>query len=449
MSYISPSVNIVEIDASAIVPTVANNMGVFCGNFAKGPVGVYTLISTNQELIDIYGLPSGSNFNDWYQVYNFLQYSGAILVARAADINGTKTEVSGVTVTGTEAIGSTLVELTGGTDGFVVGNFVTFGTGVEFYEVTAIAAGVSITLDRGLEVEVTAGSKVNTMKIAMNATVEAVGSTAIGEAVTDNSEYVGNLVTIGNFDEFETKETSLVFTNAVDSKIKIFSRNPGVWGNDLEVAIAKPSDFGSDKFAFEGISLDDLFEYYPINTEVGVIIKLGDSIVETFTVDFDTSALNSSGKSNYIETVINRGSSYIYIKENTTNSDEIKSYIYGSALAGSSDNILKLVYGSDSLPGQDDITDAYELFANPEEVEIDVVIANEVFPMAAINLVNTRKDAIAFVGARYEDTVGKKATDAVSSIITWRKTGEMNVNSMFVCVGANYKYQYDRKNFVA
>ena len=42
--------------------------------------------------------------------------------------------------------------------------------------------------------------------------------------------------------------------------------------------------------------------------------------------------------------------------------------------------------------------------------------------------------------------VGKKATDAVANIITWRKTGELNVNSMFACAIGNYAYIYDKFN---
>jgi len=75
---------------------------------------------------------------------------------------------------------------------------------------------------------------------------------------------------------------------------------------------------------------------------------------------------------------------------------------------------------------------------------IDTVIGNELDSGAsAKELADSREDVIAFIGAKYSDTVGKKSSDAVQSLITWRTTGSLNFNSMFCCAIGNYKYQYD------
>ena len=79
---LSPGVFLEEIDASAIVPSVSSSVGVFAGNFSKGPVGQFTLITSVTDLIDFYGLPEDYNYNDWFQAYNFLQYSNTLLVSR-------------------------------------------------------------------------------------------------------------------------------------------------------------------------------------------------------------------------------------------------------------------------------------------------------------------------------------------------------------------------------
>ena len=76
---------------------------------------------------------------------------------------------------------------------------------------------------------------------------------------------------------------------------------------------------------------------------------------------------------------------------------------------------------------------------------IDIIIANELdFGISAKALAETRKDCIAFVGANYSDVVGKKSSDAVTNLVNWRKTGELNWNSMFAVACANYVYIYDR-----
>lgn len=84
----APGVYVTEIDASEIVPSTANSTAVFCGNFIKGQTDVYRQITSVEDLIKFYGKPTNSNYNDWYQAYNFLQYGNNLLVSRAVNING-------------------------------------------------------------------------------------------------------------------------------------------------------------------------------------------------------------------------------------------------------------------------------------------------------------------------------------------------------------------------
>ena len=95
-NLLSPGIQVSEVDQSQITPTEGDSAAVFGGDFEKGPVGVHTLISTVQELRDNYGMPNTKNYNDYYQVQNFLAYSGAIYVSRAADLNGTPTQLDGL-----------------------------------------------------------------------------------------------------------------------------------------------------------------------------------------------------------------------------------------------------------------------------------------------------------------------------------------------------------------
>lgn len=80
---LSPGVFIEEIDASTIVPSVSMSVATFGGEFTKGPTGSYMLITSVDDLIDFYGLPTDENYNQWYQCYNFLQYGNTLYVSRA------------------------------------------------------------------------------------------------------------------------------------------------------------------------------------------------------------------------------------------------------------------------------------------------------------------------------------------------------------------------------
>ncbi len=450
MALLSPGVEITEIDASAIVPTVSNSIGIFSGNFSKGPVSDYTLVTNTDELESFYGLPTNTNYNDWYQAYNFLQYGNKLYIARASNTNGTAS-VSGNVVSSDTSTGETTIPVSD-TSGLSVGDIIVFGNTdgaitTESYTITAIVADTSIELDHGLEsdIMVSVDDKIYDFSQSTNAVFEAVDTVAADEAVTNDYEYYEKTPLILNSDDFEDKESSIAFTNITESKLKIISRNPGTWGNNVEICIATPDVFNNDSQAFDGIALDEQFEYYPTGTEVGVLVKVGDEIKETYLVDFDSTAKDHNNKSMYIETVINANSSYIFVKENTANTHDIKPYVYmnGETVGV----VITLVNGTDSTIGNDDLLSGYELFDNKEYMDIDIVIANETDEGASAKaLVETRQDCIAFIGANYSDVVGKKASVAVANLVTWRTTGSLNYNDMFTVACANYKYIYDRYN---
>ena len=214
----------------------------------------------------------------------------------------------------------------------------------------------------------------------------------------------------------------------------------------IEVAIAKPDAFKTTtpSMAFDGLALNEFFEYYPTGTEVGIIVRVNDEVKEVFTVDFDPTARDSNNKSTYIETVINNKSNYIFVKDNTANTNEIDDYLF-SVNGVPRRGPLTLKLGADSAIQEDDLMDAYDLWSNKEEVDIDIVIANELSPNAARNLVDARKDCIGFIGAPY-DIVGKKASVAVGMLVGYRTEGPFAFNNMFLVACGNYKYQYDRYN---
>ena len=278
--------------------------------------------------------------------------------------------------------------------------------------------------------------------------------TEVPDAAGDQYDLFDTNPQVSNFQEWDEKFKSIRFSNG-HSKIKIVSRNPGSWCRSLKVCIAKPDSFAANdmsmthipRYAFPGISVDDLFEYAPKNTQIGLILydAENDKILETYTVDMDPSAKDEAGKSTFIENVINKSSSYIYIKVNDANDNEVADYTYvyddvEETYIGTSISLLNF---ADSPIQMDDLMAGYAVFSNKEELDLDIVIANELDGgKSAIDLTETRKDCICFIGANYDDIVNKKAAQATTNLINWRKFN-LNKNSMFLCVTGNYKYMYD------
>ena len=86
MSFlVSPGVHVREIDLTNVVPAVATSIGAIAGAFQKGPVSSVTNISSEEELLEIFGRPQNSSnqFENWFTAANFLQYSDSIKVVRA------------------------------------------------------------------------------------------------------------------------------------------------------------------------------------------------------------------------------------------------------------------------------------------------------------------------------------------------------------------------------
>jgi hypothetical protein len=424
MSLLSPGVEIIEIDASAIAPTVSNSIACFAGDFDQGPVGVYMLITNEDELASYYGKPTKKNYNDWEQAASFLKYGNKLFVSRAANTNASTEEIDGVTVTA-DVIDNTIVNTSGNLDEIKIGDYVAFGNDegpIKTAYVVMSKAVDSIELDRAVSITIADDNKIYSISQSMNSVFDAVEDGATPITAVD---YVRTQIPVLNYSDFENKESSIMM-NDTTSKLKLIAKNPGNWGNNIEVAIANSGDFGQGKQAFEGISLDDLFEYYPVGGEVGIIIRLSGQIKETFTVSFDENAKDQNNKSMYVETVLNTKSNYVFVKDNVDNTNDVDAYLFSEPKG-----TITLVAGTDSDMGQDDLIAAYEVWDNKEEVDVDIVIGNELDNgLSAKSLVDVRKDCIAFIGANYADCVGLKASQIVTNLVAWRKTGALNTTNI-------------------
>jgi len=85
----SASVQVKETLSQHYVPRITAESAIFCGYFEMGPVDYPVYITTVDELKKTFGRNILSFYNDWNQVFNFLQYSNGIWIVRtiAKDIN--------------------------------------------------------------------------------------------------------------------------------------------------------------------------------------------------------------------------------------------------------------------------------------------------------------------------------------------------------------------------
>ena len=72
---VSPGVLVQEKDLTRIIPAVSTSIGAFAGEFRKGPLDEVTSISSEQELVTVFGKPDSNNFESFFTAANFLSYS--------------------------------------------------------------------------------------------------------------------------------------------------------------------------------------------------------------------------------------------------------------------------------------------------------------------------------------------------------------------------------------
>ena len=82
---VSPGVNTSEIDLTNVVVAAGTSTGGLVGRFRWGPIEEVTLVTDEDTLVDLFQKPNDDNFEQFFTGANFLSYSNALNVVRAAN----------------------------------------------------------------------------------------------------------------------------------------------------------------------------------------------------------------------------------------------------------------------------------------------------------------------------------------------------------------------------
>lgn len=93
---LSPGVQVVEKDFTQIIPSLATTRGAYAGVFKWGPILEPTLVTSENELVSLYGKPNEDNYKSFFTASNFLAYSNNMLVTRV-DTGASRNAVAIVT----------------------------------------------------------------------------------------------------------------------------------------------------------------------------------------------------------------------------------------------------------------------------------------------------------------------------------------------------------------
>ena len=197
-----------------------------------------------------------------------------------------------------------------------------------------------------------------------------------------------------------------------------------------------------------------------ITDENGAITGTPNVVLETYKgLSRATDSMGPQGGTNFYQTVINNSSNWVWwIKERTGSSTNTASNIVAStnytpfsvSFFGGADSLPEGGTGSTSNLSMADLTNAYNQFAAPEDVDISLVLAGkaagtnyvQVANWLINNIAETRKDCMVFISPNYE-TVVNNSGDVATSVVNFRNALQ---SSSYAVVDSGYKYFYDRYN---
>jgi len=396
--YLSPLVDINEIDLTTTIPAVATSIGaIVLRNTWKGPEKKQTLVTTVDELIETFGEPTLTEYEDILSATGFLKYGSVLYCTRMMPSGAT---FSGVY--GTPASAGTLTAYT----------------------------------------------------------------TAAGDA------YV--LTDFASEDPDEFGDESVVFdAGRVDtgSMLSIIEKSRGTWGNYVKIALIGRDTFtavraGSLTYTQIGIS-QDLYDDINDSTDIlfdsdyqfMLVVKAANqsqvnvnpisySVVETYLVSTSTSEIDDEGLSRFCETSINSSSSYIRIALSSSHQNTDYSTFFTTDY---------LTFGGGSNGGtitDSDITAGYDLYQNPEEIDVNILIDSGKSTTVKTYLDTMcieRKDCMAVLDVPKSLVVnnrGNEATDLRDFRLGNHATYNLNLNSSYSAIYANWLNIYDKWNNV-
>ena len=146
LNLASPGILVREVDLTngRIDPTT-DKIGAIVAPFPKGPVNLPTLVSTEQQLVDIFGEPAAidKHYEHWLTASSYLAYGGSLQVVRASGdslTNALAGAASSITINSTEDyVTKTYDENTIGNVTVVARNPGSWGNGIQVAIIDSLA----------------------------------------------------------------------------------------------------------------------------------------------------------------------------------------------------------------------------------------------------------------------------------------------------------------------
>jgi len=438
---VSPGVLVQEKDLTRIIPAVSTSIGAFAGEFRKGPINEITTISSEQELVSVFGKPDASNYEDFFSAANFLQYSNALRVVRTQN-----SSVSNATESGSTFVIKSLSDY--------VDNYADGSGSIGLWAAKTAGAwgnNLKISTCPSSTVYSSSGITVNDSSTAAGDTVVTVSSGTsinVGDIINfgDNYNYKvlsksTNDITIKRKDEpehFTASDSSGLFAALTDG-----ATVTRYW--EFYDLVSKAP--GTSPFVTQAGGSNDELHIVVVDEDGGITGTKGEVLEVFAALSKASDAKGAQGDTNYYPTVIQNKSNYIYWMDHNASGTNwgsaAASTTYTDVTAVSNVSLSNGANGSTRTNAQ--LLTSYELFKDAETVDVGLIIAGKGDATHIDNLISIaedRKDAVVFASPERSDVVNVSSAAAQATNVIAFFNGIRS--SSYVMFDSGYKYMYDR-----
>jgi len=432
---LSPGVNVSEIDLTTIVPSVATSIGGIAGNFNWGPVNEVVTISDEIRLVNRFGKPDSTNYENWFPAANFLAYSNNLKIVRAANTTST--------LNATANASGILIK---NNDDYIANRET--ATNTTYGPYAAKYAGV---LGNTLRVSICPSSQAYSSNLTVTDTTVVTSNGTSNTSVTVTGSPVANLY-IGDLVSFDGGVSYTRTTNVSSSFINVASAVAVTAGAAVLRKWQYADQFGvapgTSSYATSVNGSGDECHVIVVD-EDGQFSGAANTVLEKFAFASKASdAISDNGDTNYYKTVINSQSQYIWWlghQPGATNWGNTASGITFTNV--NTPFTASLGAGADGTIGNSEIITAYGYFANADVVDVSLLISGSGNATVATSLISTaesRKDLLVFLSPTKASVVNNANAEA-TAILAYRNS---LTSSSYAVLDSGYKYQFDKYNNV-
>jgi hypothetical protein len=422
---VSPSVTVREVDLTTTIPAITTPPAAIAGVFRWGPVNERVLISSEVELVNVFGEPTDLNAETFFTAADYLSYSNALYVTRVVDSTANTAIVTniaddvvfqakypGALANGIEI--SYIVTSDEGVSDFAADIFSVATT----YDITFREQTLDVTTDQALiDLDVKVGDVLRIDTSSGYQDMEILALETLSTSPTSNTEfeYVHSFIFRERFTMVNTP-------------------------TDVTRRWAYADAFGE---APEAGNMHII-----VTDRTGLVSGTAGQIIEKFeNLAIKSGTKTTDGTNIFYRSYIEERSSYI-----EAGADNIGDVTTG--VVTETREYLTFALGvdslSESLVALGTVAFGYDLYREANDIDVSFLLQGKAVSGSNLanyivsNVAEYRKDCIVFISPELSDVVGVASEQTkMSNVISFRSELQ---NSSYWFMDSGYKYRYDKYN---